>query len=418
MQRLEDLSLPELRGLIQRQEEEEREIQLQLNQRHHDIGFLKTIEAIVVNRSRTAEQPAFVPRRKYERVSAETSHRIVQQREAGLSASQIAADCGITQSTVYNHINKRPLPGDAESSPARKKPGPKSIFLDSENVIRCMTWLDQEPNLTLEGMKQKFAEVGIKTSKGTINRFYEDSEITWKESKCIPPSWNSPSNVALRMNYATSYFNIPGMVNKIFIDESGFQLAELCSTKGRAVKGKSTAVIVPSRSKRLNAIAALSSEGIVHVKYVTTPYKNTDGEWIRGVNATDFEAFLLELADVAPRDSILILDNARIHHALVLEGQDGVWKSISQDYGLKKMYLSPYSPWLNPIELVFNTCKAKLRGIKPTTMDSLKTELKKTFKDVTPNQAKKYFAHAEKFIEGAMKGLTFDGTILAPAVPQ
>eukprot|EP01101_Sappina_pedata_P004856 TRINITY_DN2113_c0_g1_i3.p1 TRINITY_DN2113_c0_g1~~TRINITY_DN2113_c0_g1_i3.p1 ORF type:complete len:115 (+),score=27.55 TRINITY_DN2113_c0_g1_i3:219-563(+) len=114
---------------------------------------------------------------------------------------------------------------------------------------------------------------------------------------------------------------------------------------------------------------------------------------------------------------MLILDNAQIHHALVLEGQDGAWKSIYQDYGFK-MCLSPYSPWLNPIELVFNTCKAKLRGIKPTTMDSLKTELKKTFKDVTPNQAKKYFAHAEKFIEGAMKGLTFDGTILAPAVPQ
>lgn len=140
------------------------------------------------------------------------------------------------------------------------------------------------------------------------------------------------------------YYNIPGMCSVVFLDESGFQLSELSGTKGRSPKGKKPILTIPPQSKRVNAIASLSKEGIPHVKCVTTPYRNAEGVMIRGVNAQDFSDFLLELGPKIPRESFIILDNCKIHHANFLEGEGKAWDKLEKDFGHRKIYLSAYSP--------------------------------------------------------------------------
>jgi len=52
--------------------------------------------------------------------------------------------------------------------------------------------------------------------------------------------------------------------------------------------------------------------------------------------------------------SVLILDNARIHH------DDGLLEYLNA-FGVRVEFLPPYSPDLNPIELAFSSIKSYLK---------------------------------------------------------
>jgi len=64
------------------------------------------------------------------------------------------------------------------------------------------------------------------------------------------------------------------------------------------------------KGQRVSQIAALNENGFVYVKMI-----NSEGNKKRGVNANDFQSFIIELATKVPRGSVFILDNAKIHHA-------------------------------------------------------------------------------------------------------
>jgi transposase len=54
------------------------------------------------------------------------------------------------------------------------------------------------------------------------------------------------------------------------------------------------------------------------------------------------------------KNSVLVMDNARIHH-------NAEWISVIEELGGRVLFLPPYSPDFNPIELAFSTIKAWLR---------------------------------------------------------
>ncbi len=97
------------------------------------------------------------------------------------------------------------------------------------------------------------------------------------------------------------------------------------------------------RGKRVSAIAAISSDGLVDVE-LTTGSVNSD-------KFLDFVPGSL-IPNVMPFDgcnskSILILDNCSIHHV------EAVTK-VLHDAGILVIFLPPYSPDYNPIEEAFS----------------------------------------------------------------
>lgn len=71
----------------------------------------------------------------------------------------------------------------------------------------------------------------------------------------------------------------------------------------------------------------------------------------RTMNATDFEAFLHAFAAETPaRFHLILLDNARSHHAKAL--------TLPPNVGL--LFLPPYAPELNPCERVWQALKDRL----------------------------------------------------------
>jgi len=86
---------------------------------------------------------------------------------------------------------------------------------------------------------------------------------------------------------------------------------------------------------------------------VATFQKEGSIQWV------DLEEFLeFDLLPRLPAGSVMVLDNARAHHG-------GRIAQIVAAAGCSLLYLPPYSPDFNPIELAWGWIKALVRRLAP-----------------------------------------------------
>jgi len=134
----------------------------------------------------------------------------------------------------------------------------------------------------------------------------------------------------------------------VFLDESGFSLA-LSVLYGWGKKGKPLVEAVPARrGKNLSVLGAFDIEGMV----ATTSKQGA-------MTRADVEQFLRR--DLLPRllpGCVLVLDNASIH-------KGGRIERLVKRAGCRVLYLPPYSPDLNPIELAWSFVKHWVRRCGP-----------------------------------------------------
>jgi transposase len=134
----------------------------------------------------------------------------------------------------------------------------------------------------------------------------------------------------------------------VFLDESGFSLA-LYRLYGWGPKGQRLEEAVPAkRGVNLSVLGAFDGEGMV--AHTSKP---------GAMKRVDLETFLREnlLPKLLP-GSVLVLDNARIHHG-------GQIEQIVSGAGCSVLYLPPYSPDFSPIELAWGWVKAFVRRRRP-----------------------------------------------------
>ena len=103
-----------------------------------------------------------------------------------------------------------------------------------------------------------------------------------------------------------------------------------------------------AKGTRYGILAARNYAGVMKYKILDT---NT--------NSAEFIKFivgdLLPLMNPYPGpNSVLVLDGASYH-------KSAAFRRIMNRYGIKLIFLPPYSPYLNPIELDFKTIKQYLR---------------------------------------------------------
>ncbi len=100
-----------------------------------------------------------------------------------------------------------------------------------------------------------------------------------------------------------------------------------------------------------------------------------------------FEAFLEEaVLPRVPKGSVLVLDNARIHHG------SGLVEMVEKA-GCSLLYLPPYSPDYNPIELVWSWLKDRVRDLAPRDDEQRIVLIKKAQRALPPQAATKWFQH-------------------------
>ena len=123
-------------------------------------------------------------------------------------------------------------------------------------------------------------------------------------------------------------------------------------------------------------IAALRSDGLNAPMTLDGPM---DGETFRAWT----EQFL---APVLRPGDIVVMDNLPSHKVT------GIRQAIEAQ-GAWLLYLPPYSPDLNPIEMVFAKFKAALRKAAATTVGKLWEEIASTLRTFSPQECVAYLRH-------------------------
>jgi transposase len=163
----------------------------------------------------------------------------------------------------------------------------------------------------------------------------------------------------------------------IFIDETG-ATTKMARLYGRAPRGERCRAAVPyGHWKTTTFTAGLRAGGLAAPMILDGPM---DGD--------AFRAYVTQvLVPELERGDVVVMDNLPAHKV------SGVRNAI-EAAGAKLLYLPPYSPDLNPIEMAFAKLKALLRAAAARTIPDLWDALKNALDAFTPNECQNYFAAA------------------------
>lgn len=147
--------------------------------------------------------------------------------------------------------------------------------------------------------------------------------------------------------------------------------------RGRAPRGQRLIDKVPhGHWKTTTLIAALDAEGVRCSTVVDGP-----------VNADVFEAFVEQVLtpELRPGD-VVVMDNLSSH-------KRDTTRELIEAAGAELVFLPPYSPDLDPIEMVFAKIKQLLRGLGCRTVDTLWRAMQSVLDQITPSDAINCFNH-------------------------
>jgi transposase len=163
----------------------------------------------------------------------------------------------------------------------------------------------------------------------------------------------------------------------VFIDEIGAN-TKMTRLRGRAARGERCRAPVPfGHWNTTTFTAGLRRSGISAPMLLEGPM---DGE--------TFLAYIQQvLVPTLTVGDTVIMDNLSSHKLA------GVRLAIEAT-GACLLYLPPYSPDFNPIEMAFSKLKAILRGAAPRSLDGLWDAIKQAIERYTPSECANYFAAA------------------------
>ena len=162
----------------------------------------------------------------------------------------------------------------------------------------------------------------------------------------------------------------------VFLDEAGSNLG-MTPSRGYAPRGERVVDHAPkSRGTNVSILAAMTWEGPVGARTFDGAVNGPRFvHWIRTV-----------LAPKLWQGAVVVMDNARFHKVA------GVTEALAK-VGARALYLPPYSPDLNPIELMWSKVKTPLRQAKARTRETLKAAIRAALRKITAMDAAAWFIH-------------------------
>lgn len=163
----------------------------------------------------------------------------------------------------------------------------------------------------------------------------------------------------------------------IFIDET-WTATNMARTHGRCLRGQRLRSPVPhGHWKTTTLVAGLRLTGIAAPFVLDGP-----------INRDAFQAYVEQVLvpELNPGD-IVVMDNLGSHKGVAVQAAIAA-------AGARLLFLPPYSPDFNPIEMAFSKLKALLRKAAERTIEGLWSAIGRLIDAVTPDECANFFAAA------------------------
>jgi transposase len=163
----------------------------------------------------------------------------------------------------------------------------------------------------------------------------------------------------------------------VFLDETWASTA-MARRHGRCRRGRRLRMAIPhGHWKTTTFVAGLTTRGLV------APWV-LDG----AINQEAFETYVAQVLvpELRPGDTV-VMDNLSSHKGPKV-------RALIETAGARLLYLPPYSPDLNPIEMAFAKLKALLRRAAERTVTGLWAAIGQLLDTFTPQECRNYFRAA------------------------
>lgn len=295
----------------------------------------------------------------------------VKRVAAGESPEAVAQGLGLNRRTIYRWLSAYHYGGE-DALAAKPIPGapPK---LDAKQLQKLARIIREKNPLqlkfdyalwTLAIIRQVIArQFGVKLSEVSVGRLMKRLGFSpqrpvyraWQQDPVLAQSWQD-----------TQYPRIVARAKKekaliFFADEAGIRSDHHAGTTW-APKGQTPVVKATGARFGFNMLSAVNALG--HFRFMTV--EST-------VTATVFREFLKRLITGVERKVFLIVDGHPAHKAKLI-------RQFVADHSdrIELFFLPPYSPELNPDELVWGNVKAKIAKKTIQTKDELKAAVHST----------------------------------------
>lgn len=291
---------------------------------------------------------------------------IKRDRRNGDSAKEIAARYEIGLSTVYR-LAKRP-----DVLPKAQRHGPRcKLTADDDNRIKEL--LEKDPSATLtEIVAGLRLDISISALCRHINK---KLHMRRKKKSFLPAESQTEKNLKLRAEWELLQKGLdPGKL--VFLDEAGFSHA-LVQMYGRAYKGKRCYGLIPdARFDKTSIVDAIRLDG------TCVPMMFSGA-----LNGPTFLKYISEwLAPTLRPGDIVIMDNLSSHKVA------GVAAAIAA-MEASVLYLPPYSPDYNPIELSWSKIKANVSKLQKREDAELYDSIALSYDEITAKDMSGWFKH-------------------------
>ncbi|WLA39737.1 IS630 family transposase [Bradyrhizobium elkanii] len=306
-------------------------------------------------------------------LSVDLRQRVVAAIDGGMSCRQAAERFGVSAASAIRWRGRLKEVGDIVPKRQGGDRKSKRIEAHSQLILDAVT---AKPDITLAELRELLKRRGISTGIASLWRFFQRRKITLKKKTAHAAEQRRGDINAAREEWFEGQIDLDPE-RLVFIDETSAN-TKMARLYGRSPRGERCRAAIPhGHWKTTTFTAGLRSDGLIAPLVLDGPM---DGD--------AFLAYVEQLLapSLRPGDTV-IMDNLPTHKV------HGVREAI-QAVGASLLYLPPYSPDFNPIELAFSKLKALLRAAAARTMPDLWQAIANALKRFSPEECQNYLVPA------------------------
>ena len=277
------------------------------------------------------------------RTSDEDRARIAGSYERGEDFVALASSLGVKRTTAYAVVGCFARQGRTS---AMEHAGGRPKKIDDETIDFISTLIEADPLKTLKQLVDDVRAIWPDKphfSEATLSRALEGELYSVKLARDCPTERNSERVKDERHHYAQWMLGTGINLDRVYIDETGFNLWTRRAYGRSHVGTRVNRIIGGQRGRNATIITAIfdkPSNGILY-------YEIHFGK----INKNIFNSFMQSLNTIiGDAKPVVIMDNAPIHIG------------VANDFPeMNIKMLPPYSPFLNPIENCFSVLKSDMK---------------------------------------------------------